>query len=153
MMKKIAAIALTIFTCSANAGLINVDYQATNANYTSLSGSFSGNDANNDGWLTFSELDNWFTNYSSGASFSALNDLGDFDYVNNIWTPNAKQWNQTTEDAYMTWNNWGYSASTSNYSWSFNTSVESSQVSEPASIALLGLGLAGIGFLRKKKTK
>src|SRR5690606_15188734 len=103
-----------------NAGLITVDYQFLNTGYESLAGSFSGDDSNGDGWLSFNELDDWSTNYGT-ATLASLNDIGDFDYLNNVWTPNGLQWNQTTEDAYMTWINWSHSVSTSNYAWEVST--------------------------------
>jgi hypothetical protein len=141
---------ILLSSCLAN--VVTVDYQATNSSYSSLSGAFTGNDVNNDGWLTFSELTDWYTNYSAGANFSALNDLGDFNYVSNVWVPNALQWNKTTHDAYMTWNNWAYSASTSNYNWAFVTTVDGS-VPEPSSVALLGLAMLGFVAARRKSRK
>lgn len=152
-MKIVFFIAFALFVYSANATRITVDYQSTNLYFDSLSGSFSGNDANNDGLLTFEELDDWSTVYADGAPFVALTDIGDFDYLNNIWTPNGLDWLETSADAFMTWE-WNgsiYSASTSIYDWQFATVVRTSQVPEPFPLALLALSLLGIAFSRKMK--
>lgn len=115
-----------------------------------LAGSFSGTDLSADNPLSFSELDAWYLNYDGGANLPSLNDTGDFDYANNAWIPNALQWNQTTQDADMTWNNWTHSASTSNDPWAFTTTVDNQQAPEPGSLALLGLGFSGLMHFRRK---
>ena len=104
--------------------------------------------------LTLNELDDWFTNHRFPGVFSDLNDIGDFNYVNNVWIPNAKQWDKVTGDSYMTWGNWGQSASTTNAyfsNWgSFITKVTITLVAEPSSLVLIGMALFGLIFSRRR---
>lgn len=153
MKKLIASIltgALLIMATNAMATSVSVTYDL---NYLGVTGSFSGDDANNNGLLEFSELATWTSTYAGGYTLSSLNDFGDFNYLSNLWIPNALQWDQATHDAYMTWDNWGLSVSTSNYNWDIDTNVTTSSTSvpEPSTILLLGAGIAGVGFLRRKK--
>ena len=149
----LALLAVLLSPMAANADPITVGYDSTSPD--GLFGSFSGTDTNNDGLLTFGELDSWTANFgcgSGGCDLSFLNDLGDFDYVANSWIANGLQWDQITEDAYMTWNNWASSASTSNATWGFVTTVSSAtSVPEPGTLALFGIGLFGMGLARRKK--
>ncbi len=153
-MKVVILFAFFLFTSLASAGLITVDYQFDHPSYTDLAGSFSGIDHNSDGWLTFEELDAWNTIYRFPGDLSDLNDIGDFNFENNIWVPNAKQWDQVTQDAYMTWGDWQHSASTSNAffsQWgSFRTKVTIIPVTEPSSLLLLGIGIFALTVFRKK---
>jgi hypothetical protein len=152
-MKKILLAAAMLVSTFAHAGAITVAYQEVNYPSYNLAGVFSGNDSNSDGWLTFGELDAWSINYSPAATLADLNDIGDFDYVNNIWVPNALQWNQSTPDAYMTWFSWSHSVSMSNSNWLFVTTIDNQNVPEPGSFALLGLALAGLGLSRRKSQR
>lgn len=150
------ALMTTVLAAPFNADTIFViNYQATNAGLEDVAGTFSGKDTNADGWLSAFEVTDWYTSYDVGATYSSLNDIGDFDIFTREWLPNALQWDKLTRNAYVTWNNWSESASEKNVQWNWNFNVKhvqgTPQVSTvPAPPALI-LMLTGLGLLSLSK--
>jgi hypothetical protein len=119
---------------------------------TNGSNSFQGVDDDMDGVLSFGELSAFFWNGAPSDPIVQLADLSGFgDYViaTTTWIPNAPS--PFGFGRYFAWNNWGNSIRTSNSSVSITSSTVTS-VAEPGTLALLGIGLLGLGLARRKKT-
>ncbi|MET0101204.1 MAG: PEP-CTERM sorting domain-containing protein [Sedimenticola sp.] len=154
-MKKIMMF-ITVFLflmgpMSANALLI-VDFTTNHVDSGYFhNGQFTGTDANSDGILEFSELasfDILAGVYAGEATIANLNDIGDYSIASNSWIANGISWVGYSDEAWYTWDSRNYSARPDR-GWVVITS--SNYISAPASLALMGLGLAGIGFSRKRK--
>lgn len=153
-MKKLAVAAvLALSVSAANAAPITVNYSLEAVGHgLTITGTFAGVDMNKDGFLAFAELSAWTNNFD-GATLPQLSDIGDFDYNKNIWLANGLQWDQYTENAYMTWHDFNYSVSTDGVNWKTTTFVEvaGGEVPEPTSLALLGIGALALARRRFRK--
>lgn len=114
-------------------------------------GTFSGNDINNDGFLSLSELisfDGSKNIESQAVTLANLSGFGSFDIASNVWMANGSGWGQKNF-AYFSWNG---DANSVNNNWAaVKTSVVTTNVPEPASMALLALGCAGLVAARRRK--
>lgn len=173
-MKKLAAIAICLLATNANANLItNGDFSTlditgwtlTGGEYSSASEGFF-REFDNSGWAVLSQnitttsgnqYDLSFDTFASqigGNEFAWSVDNGaTLNYITTTtsWVTNTDMFTAvdgTTNVAFYMATNSGTGT------WRLdNVSVTGAvaAVSEPGSLALFGLGLAGIGFMRKKK--
>jgi hypothetical protein len=152
MKKMLTFLVLTLMTATANAAIITVDFEIQSTSSSWGDGSFSGEDTNLDGLLSFDELVsfNGSNNIENETvDLSTLFDVGDFDIATNTWLSNALGWT-TTENAWFTWNDQTNSV---NSSWASATITSASyavDVPAPATLSLFAIGLLLMARSRRK---
>ncbi len=137
---------------AANATI--VDYQGFNTirNQVTINGFFAGNDNNHDGKLTLNELTSFDLEFTTSGGYSVhLPDLfgfGSYDIAANLWNHDASGWGNPNF-AWASWSN-GNAALNIQY-FTVNTTVVSSDVPEPLTLGLFGIGLLGLAAVRRRQ--
>lgn len=153
-MKKLTRLALaallagaTLLTsAAANAAAVSFQIDASwQPNYGQ--GAFVGTDTNHDSFLNLGELASFsFVGGFYNLSLADLNSFGSFDLTTGVW--NADTPGGGFSSAWFSWNN-DQQAVSPDWAVLTITSASGIGVPEPATLALLGV--AGLGFLRRRQ--
>jgi MYXO-CTERM domain-containing protein len=158
-MKSILFAAAMVLAGAAQAGPIKVVYSESATEFQ-ISGSFTGTDLNNDGFLKLGELASWAISFSPVDGLTSLNAFGDYDIVNNVWIANATGAYHSGSSAFATWHNWQMSVSAPAFAFttvqvplpSAPDTLPTNPVPEPASLALGAAGVAAATLGRRRRT-
>ena len=114
-------------------------------------GHLDATDNNNDGLITVGEVTSIYESYSGHSQVSQLFDIGTINIATQQWSANGISWVGFPDTAYLTFDNRQWSCTTFNGCSGQLTALQTSQVPEPASLALLAVALGGAGFAARKR--